>query len=283
MPQAGKVLDELVQRPVPNFREREVLQPRVSTTQRRSKRFPPLPPSEARSQRSCGNVAGRAPADRRDAEDEACSFVRLATGSSGAGHRSGGGGTARWAAPRAGRGRGSRGAARPPSPRVLARPRTPRPCRSRPRARVLRRLRSRRRGTEASIPAQWRGRRLEFSACGNGQFKVHTNVCSLKLRDGLTLAQRVDEAHARRVNVEHADGDAAGTKAVHDVRRHREERPGADAVPVVVLEELDLALEDVERVGVVGVGVRVDTSNPGSKVSSITSRCGNSLSTRPLR
>ena len=59
-------------------------------------------------------------------------------------------------------------------------------------------------------------------------------------------------------NVEHADGDAAGTEAVHDVRRYREERPGADAMPVVVLEELDLALEYVERVGVVGVGVRVD-------------------------
>src|SRR6478736_1850551 len=74
--------------------------------------------------------------------------------------------------------------------------------------------------------------------------------------------QRVDEAHARRVNVEQADGDATGTKAVHDVRRYREERPGADAMPFVVLEELDLALEYVERVGVVGVGVRIDALEP---------------------
>src|SRR3954462_15484860 len=78
------------------------------------------------------------------------------------------------------------------------------------------------------------------------------------------ISERGDEAGARCVDIEHADGlAAAGPEAVLDVRRYREERPGADAVPVAVLEELDLALEDVERVGVVGVGVRVDALEVG--------------------
>src|SRR5436190_24054245 len=75
----------------------------------------------------------------------------------------------------------------------------------------------------------------------------------------LPVPQRVDEADARRVDVEHADAVVVrGAEAVDDVRRHREERAGADAVPIAGLEELDLAIEHVERVGVVGVGVRVD-------------------------
>src|SRR3954471_7140520 len=78
----------------------------------------------------------------------------------------------------------------------------------------------------------------------------------------LTVPQPADEADVRRMEVEHADLDATGAEAVLDVRRNREERAGADAVPVAVLEELDLALEDVERVGVVGVGVRVDALEP---------------------
>src|SRR5512135_2707186 len=77
-----------------------------------------------------------------------------------------------------------------------------------------------------------------------------------------STTQRVDEADARRVNVEHTDGDATRTESMHDVRRHRDEGPGADAMPFAVLEELDLALEYVKRVGVVGVGVRVDTFEP---------------------
>src|SRR3954454_367726 len=75
--------------------------------------------------------------------------------------------------------------------------------------------------------------------------------------------QPFDEADVRRVEVEQADADAAGTEAVLDVRRHRQECAGADAVPVAVLEEFDLALEDVKRVGVVGVGVRVDALEVG--------------------
>src|SRR5438445_11770463 len=74
----------------------------------------------------------------------------------------------------------------------------------------------------------------------------------------LRAPQRVDEAGARRVEVEQTKRAAAGTEAVLDVRRHREEGAGTGAVPLVVLEELDLALEHVERVRVVGVRVRTD-------------------------
>jgi hypothetical protein len=74
----------------------------------------------------------------------------------------------------------------------------------------------------------------------------------------LAVPHPSDEAGVRRVEVEQAKVDAAGTEAVLDVRRHREERAGADAVPLAVLEELDLAFEHVERIRVVGVGVRVD-------------------------
>src|SRR3954464_3612964 len=75
--------------------------------------------------------------------------------------------------------------------------------------------------------------------------------------------QPFDEADVRRVEVEQARVAAAGTEAVLDVRRHRQERAGADAVPLAVLEELDLALEHVERVGVVGVGGGVDALEVG--------------------
>src|SRR5262245_59426966 len=76
-------------------------------------------------------------------------------------------------------------------------------------------------------------------------------------------AQPVDEADVRRVEVEQAEVDAAGTEAVLDVRRHRQEGARPDTVVLAVLEELELALEDVERVGVVGVGVRVDALEVG--------------------
>ena len=84
------------------------------------------------------------------------------------------------------------------------------------------------------------------------------------------------------MEVEQAEVDAAGAEAVLDVRRHREERAGADTVPLAVLEELDLALEDVERVGVVGVGVRVDALEIGPNESSSASICGSSARTRCL-
>src|ERR1700759_4058679 len=72
------------------------------------------------------------------------------------------------------------------------------------------------------------------------------------------VPQPVDEADARRMEVEQAKRRAAWPEAVLDVRRHREERAGPGAMPLAVLEELDVALEHVERVGVVGVDVRVD-------------------------
>src|SRR5689334_4303020 len=74
----------------------------------------------------------------------------------------------------------------------------------------------------------------------------------------LTLSQSIDEADARGVDVEHAEGSTAAAEAVLDVRGHRNERAGTGAVPFPVPEELDLAFEHVERIGVVGVGVRVD-------------------------
>src|SRR5215813_1253686 len=79
----------------------------------------------------------------------------------------------------------------------------------------------------------------------------------------LPVPEPFDEADVRRVEVEEAEVDAAGAEAVLDVRRHRQEGARADTVPLAVLEELDLALEHVERIGVVGVGVRVDALEGG--------------------
>src|SRR5438045_1582359 len=74
----------------------------------------------------------------------------------------------------------------------------------------------------------------------------------------LARSQSIDEAGARRVDVEHAEGSATTAEAVLDVGRDRDERAGTGAVPFAVPEELDLAFKHVERIGVVGVGVRVD-------------------------
>src|ERR1700757_4962093 len=74
----------------------------------------------------------------------------------------------------------------------------------------------------------------------------------------LAAPQPFDEADVRRVEVEQAEERAAGPEAVLDVRRRREERAGTGPVPGVVEKELELALEHVERVGVVGVRVGVD-------------------------
>src|SRR5947209_16960166 len=78
------------------------------------------------------------------------------------------------------------------------------------------------------------------------------------------ISQRVDEAGAGRVDVEHTDAIAPrGAETVHGIRRHREERAGLDADPISVLKELEFALEDVEGVRVVGVGVGVDALKSG--------------------
>src|SRR3954451_17119919 len=79
----------------------------------------------------------------------------------------------------------------------------------------------------------------------------------------LLVPQPFDEADVRRVEVEQAEVHAAGPEAVLDIRWHREEGARAYTVPLALLEELDLALEHVERVGVVGVGVRVHALEVG--------------------
>jgi len=72
------------------------------------------------------------------------------------------------------------------------------------------------------------------------------------------VTQTVDEPDPRSVDVQQAEGTAGGPEAMLDVRRHRDERAWAGAVPLAVEEELDLAFEHVERVGVVWMGVRID-------------------------
>src|SRR5437016_8872567 len=72
------------------------------------------------------------------------------------------------------------------------------------------------------------------------------------------VTQPVDEPDPRSVDVQQAEGAAGGPEAMLDVRRHRDERAWAGAVPLAVEEELDLAFEHVERVGVVWMGVRID-------------------------
>src|SRR6185312_42625 len=72
------------------------------------------------------------------------------------------------------------------------------------------------------------------------------------------IPQRIDEADVRRVEVEQADRRARGTEAVLDVRRNRHVRARAGTAPFASAEELDLAVEDVERIRVIGVGVQVD-------------------------
>src|SRR5215472_13778143 len=80
------------------------------------------------------------------------------------------------------------------------------------------------------------------------------------------LPQRVDEADSRRVEVEEADSRARRPEAVFDVRRHRDERTRAGRMPFAPEVELDVALEHVERVRVVRVGVRVDALEVGREV-----------------
>src|SRR5690242_18931295 len=80
---------------------------------------------------------------------------------------------------------------------------------------------------------------------------------------GSAFSQPLDEADVGRVEVEEAERGSTRTEAVLDVRRDGDERAGAAASPGAVEEELDLALEDVERIGVVGVGVRVDALEVG--------------------
>jgi len=71
--------------------------------------------------------------------------------------------------------------------------------------------------------------------------------------------EAVDEPAGRGVQVEEADRLVAGhAEPVHDVGRGRDEGSWAGDARLVPDEELDLPLEDVEAVRVVGVGMRVD-------------------------
>src|SRR5579862_278027 len=74
----------------------------------------------------------------------------------------------------------------------------------------------------------------------------------------LRVPQALDEADVRCVEVEEPDRRSCRAETVLYIRRDRNERAGPGVVPRVVQEELDLAFEHVERVGVVGVGVRLD-------------------------
>ena len=60
------------------------------------------------------------------------------------------------------------------------------------------------------------------------------------------------------MEVEHACGSTGAAEAVPCARRRREQRSRPGANRVVADRELDLALEHVEGVDVVGVRVRVD-------------------------
>ena len=72
-------------------------------------------------------------------------------------------------------------------------------------------------------------------------------------------AQAVDEPTGWCVEVEEADRlRPCVAEAVHSPGGCGDERSGAGDVRLVPDAELDLTVEHVERVGVVGVGVRVD-------------------------
>jgi hypothetical protein len=77
-------------------------------------------------------------------------------------------------------------------------------------------------------------------------------------------AQAVDEAARRRVEVEEPNRLRAGdAKAVDGTARRGDEGSWACDARLVADPELDVAFEDVERVDVVGVGVRVDALELG--------------------
>ena len=79
----------------------------------------------------------------------------------------------------------------------------------------------------------------------------------------LVAADRLDEADSRRVDVEEVGVFGAGDrKAVTNSGRDREPGAGPCALELVADRELDLTLEDVERVGVVLVDVGLDRAEP---------------------
>ena len=92
------------------------------------------------------------------------------------------------------------------------------------------------------------------------------------------LAHPIDESGRGRVDVEEARASGAGVpEAVPHPRRSGDEgaRPGAKGL--VAERELELAFEDVERVGVLRVDVRVDGAELGRALEL------DHLELRPLR
>src|SRR5262245_16571210 len=79
----------------------------------------------------------------------------------------------------------------------------------------------------------------------------------------LAGADRLDEADSRSVDVEEVGVLGPGNrKAVTNSRRHCDPGAGPCALELVADCELDLAFEDVERVGVVLVDVGLDRAEP---------------------
>ena len=77
---------------------------------------------------------------------------------------------------------------------------------------------------------------------------------------GSATGHALDEARVRRVDVEYPDPARAGiAEAMLGAPWGREEGARATAPPLAINEELDLALDDVERVGVVRMRVGLDT------------------------
>ena len=73
-------------------------------------------------------------------------------------------------------------------------------------------------------------------------------------------AEDVAEAHARRVNVQEDRGCVARVaEGMHDVRRRAGERlrSGGDSLDIGAEAEIDLSFQDVERIGVLPVNVRI--------------------------
>ena len=90
-------------------------------------------------------------------------------------------------------------------------------------------------------------------------------VCQALLRS-VVLAQAIDEAGRRRVEVQEPDRVGIGiAEAVDAVGRSGEERARTGHTRLVADPELDLALERVEGVDVVGMAVRVDALEGGLK------------------
>jgi hypothetical protein len=84
------------------------------------------------------------------------------------------------------------------------------------------------------------------------------------MKGSVPFAQAIEEAAGRCVEVAAAHWVVPGdAEAVNAVARGGQEEARMRDVGIVAGTELDLAFEDVERIHVVGVGVRVDALEVG--------------------